>query len=618
MIAPGVTQEDARYIEEMTAALRHRGPNRQKTTLLEGCVLGHARLAVLDLSPAADQPLLCDNGRFSLVFNGEIYNYRSLRRHLEQRGVRFRTRGDAEVLLHLAARHGADCLPQLNGMFAFALWDAREKILLLARDRFGQKPLFYTQAGEKLLFASELSALFKHRDVHKKAHAPALLHYLSLQSIPAPLTAFEGIYKLPPGCCLQFRPGYAPVVARYADAIKISPFRGTEEEAEEELTGLLERALERHLLADVPVGLFLSGGVDSSLITAEAAARQNNLRSFCIGFDNVEADERPFAAQIADMCGTIHSAAVFGPDFLMELPRMVRHYGEPFADSSAIAMWFLSQKASLSVVAALSGDGGDELFNGYTRHLDFFTPVQPTDMEKLYNLLKSIDQCPDKNFFTSVLNAEIARYYFHITFFEGTYKQRICNESLRRLAVSSPSIGLLLPYFAAGGHALDAVRLFETDYYLASTLMPKTDIAAMAHSLEVRAPLLDAEVADFALSLPVHMRVRRCNTGGSAGLGVETKYLLKKVACRRLPASFVYRRKHGFGVPLNLWLRGPLHDFCGDTLFTTTALAEWVHMPEVHKIFYAHMSGQADHGHRLWALMMLALWLRYCLYGENL
>lgn len=617
MIGSGVTEEDAYYVEEMTDALRHRGPDRQKTFRLEGGVLGHARLAVLDLTSAADQPLTCGNGRFSLVFNGEIYNYRPLRLHLEQQGVHFCSQGDAEVLLHLTSRYGPDCLPRLNGMFAFALWDAREKVLLLARDRFGQKPLFYTQSGEKLFFASEVSALFKHREVHKEAHAPALLHYLSLQSIPAPLTAFENIYKLPPGCYLQFSPGNSPEVVRYTDATKISLFRGTDEEAEEELACILERAVARHLLADVPVGLFLSGGVDSSLITAVATARQNDLRSFCIGFENAEADERFYAAQVADMCGTVHSAAVLGPDFFTELPSMVRHYGEPFADSSAVAMWLLAQQASRKVVVALSGDGGDELFNGYTRHLDFFTPVLPGDTQKLNDLLKSVNKCPDQKFFSSVLNPEIARYYFHITFFEGTYKQQICNENLRHIAVNTPSIGLLLPYFTHGRHALDAVRLFETDYYLASTLMPKTDIAAMAHSLEVRAPLLDSEVADFALSLPVHMRMRCSDSGGSSGLGMENKYLLKMVACRRLPDSFVYRRKHGFGLPLNLWLRGPLRDLCGDALFTTPALMEWIHMPEVHKLYSAHMSGQADHGHRLWALVMLALWLRYCLHNEN-
>lgn len=619
----GTTPCDLHTVSAMVEDLRHRGPGNQGTLRDGRVVLGHDRLSILDLSPAARQPMRSADGRFLLAYNGEIYNYASLREQLERQGHVFRTTSDTEVLLELFSALGTACLPLLNGMFAFAVWDRREQRLTLARDRFGQKPLFYARQADALVFASEIMALFRQPGLERRAEPNALFHYLTVQSVPAPWSAFQGVRKLPPAHCLSIGPDGRQRLWRYWTPETARTFAGSDEEAEEILDALLRQAVARHRLSDVPLGLFLSGGVDSSLIAALACRQTSEMRSFSMGFAERSQDERPFAAEAARLCGTRHCDACADPDVAALLPDMARHYGEPFADSSALPTWLLCRMTSEDVAVALSGDGGDDLFGGYERYLNPFLYEREIPPEiagqhaELLHELTLAGRPRDALAFTPAMG----KYYFHWARFCGAHKRQLCTPELRTAAQPALSLQLMLEHFQrhAGMPLLTRMQLFELEYYLASTLMPKVDIAAMASSLEVRAPFLDAEVADFALSLPVEMRVRRLPDGqnGSFGKGWEAKWLLKKVAARYLPPEFVYRRKMGFGTPLAQWLRGPLRELACDTLLSSAcAQRGWLEPAAVRALVTEHMTGVINHEYRLWAVLMLELWAACCLTPE--
>ncbi|WP_165066212.1 asparagine synthase (glutamine-hydrolyzing) [Desulfovibrio sp. ZJ200] len=619
----GVTPRDLRVVSAMVADLRHRGPNKQQTLQDGRVVLGHDRLSILDLSPAAGQPMHSADGRFLLVCNGEIYNYVSLREQLERQGHIFRTTSDTEVLLELFATLGAACLPLLNGMFAFAVWDRREQRLTLARDRFGQKPLFYARQADAWIFASEVMALFRQPGLERRADPNALFHYLTVQSVPAPWSAFQGVRKLPPAHCLSIGPDNRARLWRYWTPETARAFAGSDEEAEEILDALLQKAVARHRLSDVPVGLFLSGGVDSSLVAALACRQEAEMRSFCMGFAESSHDERAFAAEAARLCGTRHSDACAEPDVAALLPDMARHYGEPFADSSALPTWLLCRMTGKHVSVALSGDGGDDLFGGYERYLDpfLYEGDVPAAISRQHAELLDELAPAGRPRDALALTPAMSKYYFHWARFCGAHKRRLCAPELRAAAQPALSLQLMLEHFQRHARMplLARMQLFELEYYLASTLMPKVDIAAMASSLEVRAPLLDAEVADFALALPVEMRVRRVpgGKGGSFGKGWEAKWLLKKVAARYLPPEFIYRRKMGFGVPLAQWLRGSLRELVCDTLLSSAcAQRGWLEPAAVRALVTEHMTGAVNHEYRLWAVLMLELWAQYCLTSE--
>lgn len=611
---------DLHIVSAMVGDLRHRGPDNQETLQDGRVALGHARLSILDLSPAARQPMRSADGRFLLAYNGEIYNYVPLREQLERQGHIFRTNSDTEVLLELFSALGAACLPLLNGMFAFAAWDRRDQRLTLARDRFGQKPLFYARQADALVFASEVMALFRQPGLERRADPNALFHYLTAQSVPAPWSAFQGVRKLPPAHCLSIGADGKQQLWRYWAPETTRIFTGSDEEAEEILDALLQKAVARHCVSDVPVGLFLSGGVDSSLIAALACRQKAEMRSFSMGFAESSHDERPFAAEAARLCGTRHGDACADPDVAALLPHLARHYGEPFADASALPTWLLCRMTSGHVTVALSGDGGDDLFGGYERYLNPFLyerEVPPEISRQHAELLHELALAGGSRH-ASAFTPAMSKYYFHWARFCGAHKRRLCTPELRAAAQPALSLQLMLEHFQRHAHMplLARIQLFELEYYLASTLMPKVDIAAMASSLEVRAPFLDAEVADFALSLPVGMRVRRLTGGqsGSFGKGWEAKWLLKKVAARYLPPEFVYRRKMGFGAPLAQWLRGPLREPACDTLLSTDcAQRGWLEPEAVRALVTEHMAGAANHEYRLWAVLMLELWAQYCL-----
>ncbi|WP_320172912.1 asparagine synthase (glutamine-hydrolyzing) [Maridesulfovibrio sp.] len=614
----GSSVDDLVAVKRMTAALYHRGPNNQNIWGQGPASLGHSRLSILDLSSAANQPMRSYDGRYVIVFNGEIYNFRKLRSSLEATGYSFHTDSDTEVLLQMYVAFGPKCVNMLSGMFAFAVWDSGAQTLFAARDRFGQKPLFFSHEGERLSFSSELNSLFEDRTLTREPDLNAVYHYLTVQSVPAPLCAFKGINKLGPGECFFLESG-SMKKWRYWTPVFSNRFSGSDLEAAEELDLLLQNAVSTHLESEVPLGLFLSGGVDSSLITAIACRNHGDMRSFSMGFDDQEYDERPFADEIARIYETKHHSEVVSPKIKYLLPAIVRQYGEPYADSSAVPTWMLADITAKHVTVVLSGDGGDDLFGGYERFLNPFiygdvvkdNPHLLAFMDELKHNLRN--RCTDEVLKAWDIDAGTAKYYYHWARVCGEAKKRICSQELIAAATPPLSLCLMLKHFSTNisNAPLDRIQLFELDYYLASTLMPKIDIASMASSLEVRSPFLDNDVADFALSLPTRFRIRRTKVDncGSFSVGFEPKWLVKELARKYLPSNLVYRRKKGFGAPIAKWLRQDLLELLADSLLSKSARERaWVNTSIVEKMINDHSSGKGRHGNVLWGLLMLELW----------
>ncbi len=616
--------EDYKAVNNMISALTHRGPDSHGLAQLPCLLLGGTRLAILDVEANNTQPIQSANERFIMVFNGEIYNFLELRQHLKHKGHAFRTSTDSEVLLEYLALYGKKALKDLNGMFSFALWDKMKKSLLIARDRFGQKPLYYTKIDNKLLFSSEIMPLFSHPCVSRTANLNAIFHYLTIQSIPDPFSAFSNIYKLPPGHFMEISHDLQFKLEAYWHADNITSFQGNAEEAEEELNYLLKNAVQRHLISNVPLGIFLSGGVDSSLITALASKEQLRIQTFAMGFDEQSHDERAFAKKVAMHCNTNHhelSTKYSLPDLL---PKIIQHFGEPFADSSVIPTWLLCQAVRKQVTVALSGDGGDDLFSGYARYVPAMlyardNSYEPNTLKMHKNLLDSVGVYVPQDMLTK-LSPALSRYFYYWATFADARKYSICKKDTLSHVNPSTTLQFLLQQFAYKPNNCEAdnIRLFELKYYLASTLLPKIDISAMASSLEVRAPFLDSHVAEFAISLPVQLRLytHKDKTKGSLSNGIETKWLLKKLASRYLTKSIVYRKKQGFGIPLNKWLKNQFKEMLCDTLLTgQPTIYEWVKKDEVQKLVYEHLHEKNEHSYRIWALFMLEIWSKYCLKG---
>ena len=609
----GLCRADIDAVTAMVRHMRHRGPDAEGVHVFPHCALGHNRLAVLDLTPRAKQPMRSHCGRYHLVFNGEIYNFQELKHDLEHKGRVFRTRSDAEVLLECYAAYGHACFPRLNGMFALGIWDAKTRTLTLARDRFGQKPLFYAAFSGRIAFASEVRALFRHPELSPEPDCTAIRHYLSLQSVPAPFSAFSGIRQLPPACLMEAGSDTEPRILRYWNPTHYPMFTGSDAEAEEELDMLLRRSVRRHLVSDAPVGLFLSGGVDSSLIASQCPG---GLPGFCVGAEEVDFDESPHAARVAGHCGVALTIIRARPDIAGLLPGMVRHYGEPFADSSALFTWLLCVQAKQGMTVALAGDGADDIFNGYARHAHLMEALSPASRQELADKSLELHRCLEGLDSRRRISPELAGYIFHLSAFCGRRKLDLCQDAACDMPGSDGTLELLLDHLDSreDKHILDAVRRLELQYYLAATLTPKVDVASMAASLEVRMPFLDTELTDFAFSLPAHMRVRTVAGPGSFGNGVEAKWIVKRVAERHLPHDLVYRRKHGFRAPIGEWLRGELKEMAADMLLGDGSFVSRVlNRREVRAVFSEHMEGTADHRHRIWVLLMLELWASECL-----
>jgi asparagine synthase (glutamine-hydrolysing) len=590
---------DASRLEGMSATLVHRGPDSHGSYVDGEVGLAARRLSIIDLE-TGDQPLGNEDGTVTVVQNGEIYNYEELRRELERAGHRFRTHGDTEVLAHAYEQWGDRFPERLRGMFAVALWDAPRRRLLLARDRFGIKPLYVREHDGGLEFASELRALPR-----GEIDLDALEAFLAFNSVPAPLTIFRGIRKLRPGHLLVWEDG----AAREERFARPGPLpERTDEEAElvEELRGRLRDSVRAHLVADVPVGVLLSGGVDSGLLAALAAQETSGtLRTFSIGFEEAGFDELADARRVAERYGTAHEELVLRPDAALLLPALAEAFDEPFADSSALPTYLVSELASRHVKVALSGEGGDELFGGYYTYAADLLAARLGGLARLARPL--VERLPSSSGKAS-FDYRAKRFVraAHLPPLEAHHGWKEIFSPAARAELTGRShpfdpVDLLRARHGETEGAAQLARLQDVDLglYLVDDLLVKTDRASMAWSLEARVPFLDTAVTNLALALPTRHKVR----------GLGKKLLLRKAAEPLLPHEIVHGRKRGFSIPAAAWLRGELEPFARDTLSSETLRRQGFFRPEaVHALLDAHVAGREDLSRQLWGLLAFTLW----------
>jgi asparagine synthase (glutamine-hydrolysing) len=606
-------------VSPLLDAQRHRGPDDEGTWSDVDCTLGHRRLSIIDLSRAGRQPLANEDGNVWITFNGEIYNFQALRHELEGCGHRFRTLTDTETIVHAYEQWGIGCLGRLRGMFAFGIWDQPRRRLFLARDRVGKKPLFYTHIDGRLIFASELQGLLADPAVPREVDVEAIDDYLSWGYVPAPRTGFRNISKLPPGHWLTVdlgRPGAPTAVESYWSLEYMPKLATTEEEAAEALRAQLTEAVRLRMTADVPLGAFLSGGVDSSITVGLMAQLSSQpVKTFSIGFEEAAFNELHHARRIAERWGTDHHEFVVRADALEVLPTLVRHYGEPFADSSAIPTFYVCRATSQEVTVALNGDGGDESFGGYERHRANHVAEQlgriPGSRHAASALARALPDSANRRSLTrrarrflAVAHQPMAsRYRRWVGYFGGQDKDLLYTDKFRAvLGEEEPDSWMeALCRQTAGMPAADAAMSVDVQSYLPYDLLVKVDITSMANSLEARSPFLDHQLMEFVARLPVDLKVR----------GSDAKYLLKRSFADLLPPENVRRPKMGFGVPVGDWFRGPLRDLLVDSLLSSTSTARGYFRPEALRCLVdEHLERRNDHTAQLWNLVMLEAWHR--------
>jgi len=598
----------------MCAAIRHRGPDDDGFYFDEFAGLGMRRLSIIDLK-SGKQPIHNTDRSAWIVFNGEIYNYRDLRKQLEKLGHTFYTNSDTEAIIHAYDQYGADCPKHLRGMFAFAIWDSRSQELFLARDRVGKKPLLYAQLNGQLVFASEFSALLLHPDISREIDYAALDKYLSFMCVPAPLTAFRAIKKLEPGHSLRWRNGELKI-ERYWQPDFSHKLDISEEEAGERAIAILREAVRVRLMSEVPLGAFLSGGIDSSTVVALMSEESSEpVKTFSIGFEEQDFSELHHARRVAEHVGADHHEFIVRPDAMEVLPLLVEHYGEPYADSSAIPTYYVARETRQHVTVALNGDGGDESFAGYERYAAMQLAERYHRLPALLRqsiIEQGVDLLPTsetqrsrvrdaKRFLKAASLPKVERYLRWVSVFDNEHKQAIYSEAFRRETDGAEAARLLEPWFARanGSGIVDAALLADIMTYLPNDLLVKVDIATMAVSLEARSPFLDHHVIEFAASLPEKMKLR----------GLTTKYLLKRVLRSLLPPENLNRRKMGFGVPIGHWFRGTLQPFVREKLLSEKALRRNLFQPEVVKdLIDQHTEAKKENSAQLWTLLMLELW----------
>jgi asparagine synthase (glutamine-hydrolysing) len=670
----GRTVEQA-VLKSMADTIAHRGPDAEGFYIEPAVGLAHRRLSIIDLA-GGQQPLGNEDGSVQVVFNGEIYNYRELREGLLARGHTLRTSSDTEVLVHLYEECGPRLVEKLRGMFAFALWDGREKRLMLARDRLGIKPLYVYRDGEQLLFGSELKAILAHPQVERRVDAEALEDYLALGCVPGGRSIFKRIQKLPAAHVLVISAGAWEAQPQRYWQLRFEPDeRPSEGEWREAIRAKVAETVERHLIADVPVGAFLSGGLDSSVVVAEASVstetnvETNNretdvsrspscLQTFSMGFHEAGFSELPFARQVAERYGTQHTEEIVTPDAVELVEKLAFHFDEPFADSSAVPTYLVSRLARRSVKVTLSGDGGDEAFGGYARYAHDLDEAAARAMlpgwlrrvaigplanawpkadwlprplrakTRLTNLALEADaayantlmlcRLPERRRLLSAnvaaeLNGHLPEELIRQAFRRGVAgpiatraaltlalsrreRQRGLTSALvgfRRGSIQDPKSQIQNADVLTGMLAADTAVLLTDDF------LTKVDRTSMAHGLEVRPPLVDHELLELAATIPSRLKVRRG----------ETKWIMKQTFADRLPRDAVWRAKHGFEIPVDKWLRGPLVEmFRSSVLAPQARVAELIDQQAVDRLHRAHLAKVGRHGDVLWSMLMLAKW----------
>src|ERR1043166_8969585 len=604
----------------MGRILSHRGPDDEGELFLNApeasVALGHQRLSIIDLSSAGKQPMANEDETVWITFNGEIYNFTELREWLKQSVHQFRSKSDTEVIIHLYEEFGTHCLEHLNGMFAFALWDAKQKTLFLARDRIGKKPLHYSTAQGNFVFASEIKALLQHPAVERKLDFASLNKYLAYEYVPAPHTIFQSIKKLEPGHYLIYRRGKV-VISQYWDIpIEDHPISDkTEAQYVDELEELLQRAVDSRLVADVPVGLFVSGGLDSGLVAAMARKAKDNLECFSIGFEESSFDESRYAERIARSLGIKHHLKIFNAGAMLGMvERLPDFLDEPLADPSILPLYLLSKFAAEHMKVVLSGDGGDELFAGYQTYqahklvtlydalpgflkesikmAAFHLPVSHAYLSLDYKL---------KQFLRGVGVSSEIRFFLWRGAFNNTERSELLSPEIRSQLHKENAYEEIYRYVRQSGltKELERILYLSMKLYLQDNNLVTVDRASMANGLEVRSPLLDRDVVEFVCRFPLEYKLN----------GFKTKYIMKKTAEKYLPRNIVYRKKKGFGVPLAKWLNGELRDLMLARLSREAIEEQGIFdYPYVRDLIDEQLAKRKDNREPLWTLLVFQIW----------
>ena len=604
---------DRSTLLQMNASLQHRGPDDEGYYEDDQASLAMRRLSIIDLH-TGQQPISNESGDIWVVYNGEIYNFQTVRAALEQRGHIFKTQTDTEIIVHAYEEYGDECVIHFNGMFAIALWDARERRLLLARDRLGIKPLYYWSDADKLVFGSELKALTFHPDVPRQVDLAALDLFLTLEYIPAPRTIYEAVFKLLPGHLLVIEKGKLKIT-QYWD-VPYQPISQSEAECGEILSGLISESVRLRLISDVPLGVFLSGGLDSSTIVGYMSQSTNEpVQTFSIGFEDDTYNELPYAEAIAKHFGTKHHVEVLKTDHTDLTEQLVAHFDEPFADTSVFPTFLVSKLASHEVKVVLSGDGGDELFAGYDTYLAekldryYGRLPQPLRQQILPKISGWLPPQPAKKGLINKVKRMVEGGAFDpslqharwMMFLNPSEKNSLYRSDLRATLYDHLATDFFHDYFEKVScfDRLAQQQYVDVKTYLADDILTKVDRMSMAVSIEARVPLLDYHIVEFALNLPAHMKLR----------GARTKSILRQAVKNMVPQSVLEKPKEGFSIPMKHWLCTSLKPMMLDLLsqaalqkhgyFDHHVVAQWIQ---------EHLDGRVNHSHRLWALMVFQMW----------
>lgn len=618
----GVIDYNARRVQEgvvraMCAQLRRRGPDDEGLYFNRSSSvgLGHRRLSIIDISSAGHQPMHNEDKTVWIVFNGEVYNFKTLKAELVLKGHKFSSDADTETVIHLYEEYGEDCLKYIRGMFAFAIWDEKRQILFAARDRAGKKPFIYSNSEGRFCFASGFSSILSSGFIEKKINLSAIHYYLTFGYIPSPLTIYQNVFKLPPAHMLLLRDGNLQV-KKYWELDYLTKTDISEEDARDETLRLLKESVRIRLHSDVPLGAFLSGGIDSSAVVAlmsEASAKK--VKTFSIGFTEKDYNELKYARIIAKRFDTEHHEFIVKPNALEVLPLLVEMYGEPYADSSCIPTYYVARETKKFVTVALNGDGGDESFAGYERYKAMLLAEsyqkRPEVFRKIIYSLSGIlpDSVNSKNkirrlkrFLSAVNLPDEERYLRWVSVFDKGLLKEVYSQNFYEKVSEDYSSNLLSMYF--NNHhkienTLDNILKADINTYLPDDLLVKVDIAAMANSLEGRSPFLDHKLMEFAAGLPGEYKVK----------GNIKKYILKRALKTIVPQEILSRGKMGFGVPVGRWFRHELKPFLAETLLSDISLSRGYFNPEtVRFLVKEHVEGRKDYTFHLWALLMLELW----------
>ena len=607
----GDSSERRRLLKGMCDVIRHRGPDDDGFFLKDGVALGMRRLSIIDLAGGA-QPISGEDGSVTIVFNGEIYNFQELTPELEKRGHTFKTHCDTEAIVHAYEEYGPDCANHLRGMFAFAIWDDRKREVYIARDRVGKKPLYYTVTpGQTLVFGSEIKSILQHPDVTREIDLEALDTYFTLGYVPDPLTIFQRIHKLPPGHFLTFSDGRVHTEQYWDFKFEPAPSRNSDDYLEE-LRALLEESVRLRLISDVPLGAFLSGGVDSSTVVALMAQQMNQpVKTFSIGFHEDSYNELKYARLTAKKLGTDHHEFFVTPQICDIIDDLIWHFDEPFADPSAIPTFMVSKLARDHVTVALSGDGGDELFAGYTHYVVQKSRRAFSALPKALRagVLRPLSQrlphgALGRNFLHNISLDPVDRYLDSLSYFTELSKKPLYTAEFKRALQTTDGVGRSFREYASRvktNEPLDRFLYIDCKTYLPGDILTKVDRMSMATSLEVRVPLLDHKLIDFVTKVPASLKLA----------GRETKHLLKRVAKDLIPAEILNRPKMGFGLPLEQWINRQLRDQIRDILSEPrTRQRGYLNYDYVDLILDEHHRNRRDHSQPLWSLLIFELWHR--------